>query len=338
MAGIDPVTLFAHVFDPVTVAKCRVALGRDADLTRYTTDDAVLDVDDVLTALGYERVSVYGVSYGTRMAQAFMRRFPSRVRSAVLDGVVPFDSMPLSMAASARRALDQVWAACDQDTRCRNAHPNISADFDRLLHRFDVGAVQTTFAAAGRSITVPFTRGVFGYAIRDLLYQANTVRQLPDMVARALETNDLSPFASAYWDGRAATDKGVNFGLYLSVVCSEDVPFPSDIEISAATTGTFLGRYLFDEYRAACSEWPHAPLAVDARTPVTARVPTLLVSGAFDPVTPPAFAARVAKALPISLAITAPTASHGAALGCPRDAVLYVLEKGTLDGVPPVCR
>ena len=127
-------------------------------------------------------------------------------------------------------------------------------------------------------------------------------------------------------------------GLHLSVLCAEDVPFASDSEIDAATANTFLGRYLFDEYRAACRDWPRGRLASDFRTPVTVRVPTLLVSGFFDPVTPPAFAERVARSLPLSLSSVAPTGSHGSATGCPRAAVLQVLASGSIDGVPDSCR
>lgn len=335
----DPAAVFGHVFDPAVVARCREVLSRDADLTKYTTDDAIADVDDVRAALGYERVSLYGGSYGTRMAQAYMRRFPSRVRSAVIDGVVPFDNaIPLTYAASAQQSVERVWAACQADAGCERAHPHLSADFERLLRRLDAGPVPTTLSAAGRPVTVAMHRGDFGYAVRGLLYNANAVSRLPDMISRAASTGDFREFADYYWSRDATMDRAIAFGTHLTVFCAEDVPFPTEADITAATSGTFLGRYLFDEYRGACLEWPRGRITGDARTPVTAPIPTLLLSGAFDPVTPPAFAERVARSLPLSLSITSPTASHGAALGCPRAAVLYVLGRGTLKGVPEVCR
>ena len=192
----DPAAVFGHVFDPAVVARCREALSRDADLTKYTTDDAIADVDDVRAALGYERVSLYGGSYGTRMAQAYMRRFPSRVRSAVIDGVVPFDNaIPLTYAASAQQSVERVWAACAADAGCQRAHPHLSADFERLLRRLDAGPVPTTLSAAGRPVTVAMHRGDFGYAVRGLLYNANAVSRLPDMIGRAAATGDFREFA-----------------------------------------------------------------------------------------------------------------------------------------------
>jgi pimeloyl-ACP methyl ester carboxylesterase len=338
-AATRPAEAFGHVFNPSVVARCRAALSRDADLTKYTTDDAVADVDQVRAFLGYERVSLYGGSYGTRMAQAYMRRFPARVRSAVIDGVVPFDNaIPLTYAASAQRSVGRVWMACAANPECKAAHRDPAADFDRLLHRFDRGPIDTMVSVNGVATPVRMSRGDFGYAVRGMLYSADMVSRLPDLVAKAADTGDVSEFARAYWSREVSMENRLAFGLHLSVLCAEDVPFPSEADIASATAGTFLGRYLFDDYRAACGLWPRGRVAADARTPVTVKVPTLLVSGAFDPVTPPAFAERVAKGLPLSLAVTAPTGSHGSATGCPRAAALYVLEKATFEGVPTVCR
>lgn len=334
-----PARIFGHVFDPAVVARCRELLARDADLTKYTTDDAIADVDDVRAALGYDRISLFGVSYGTRMVQAYMRRFPTRVRSAVVDGVVPFDNaVPLTYAASAQQSIELVWSACRSNTGCNRAHPKIAASFDQLLRRLDVGPVETTLSAAGTGIRVPFHRGDFAYAVRGILYRASSVSQLPEMVGRAAASADFGEFANAYWTRDVSMDRAIAFGTHLSVFCAEDVPFPSEADVEQATAGTFLGRYLFDEYRNACRDWPRSRIAADARTPVTSRAPTLLVSGAFDPVTPPAFAERVARSLAASLSITVPAGSHGSSYGCPRAAVLHVLQHATLDGVPSVCR
>lgn len=334
-----PAGIFGHVFDPNVVARCRDLLAQGADLTKYTTDEAVADVDDVRAALGYDRISLHGGSYGTRMAQAYMRRFPRRVRSAVIDGVVPFDNaVPVTYAASAQQSIERVFAACRDSAICHLQHPQIAADFERLLDRFDAGPVPTTFSAGGTNVTVPFGRGDFGYAVRGILYAADSVSRLPDMIGRAAASGDFSEFAEAYWSRDVSLDRAIAFGTHLSVFCAEDVPFPTDAEVETATAGTFLGRYLFDEYRNACRSWPRANIAADARTAVTVAVPTLLLSGAFDPVTPPAFAERVAHSLPVSLSIVDPAASHGSSLGCARAAALYVLERGTIGGAPAACR
>jgi len=121
-------------------------------------------------------------------------------------------------------------------------------------------------------------------------------------------------------------------------MCAEDVPFGTDAEADAAAAGTLLGRYVFNEYRALCALWPRATMAGDFRQPVTARAPVLLISGQFDPVTPPEFGERVAKSLPLARHIVVPGGSHGSSPGCPRAAVLHVLTTGTLEGMPQVCQ
>jgi len=336
----DPAAIFGHVYDAAQLTACRDALERDADLTQYTTDAAVADIDEVRAALGYERISVYGGSYGTRMAQGYARRFPERVRAMVLDGVAPFDTvMPLSYAVSAQQSLDRVIAACAATPECRAAHPRLAADFATVLARLDAKpATATVRTPTGTTAAVAMGRGDFAYAVRGILYDAGAVATLPGLIRRAAATGDLSEFAQRYWNRRVSLDATLALGQHLSVLCSEDVPFVDDQEIAPATSGTFLGRYLVDEYRRACGVWPRGSIGGDARALVSARVPALLVSGFFDPVTPPEFADRTARALPLSRTIVAPGSAHGSAQACPRAAVLHVLERGTLDGAPEVCR
>jgi pimeloyl-ACP methyl ester carboxylesterase len=339
-AETDPASIFGHVYDVKHIAACRDVLERDADLTQYTTDRAVADVDDVRAALGYQRISLFGSSYGTRMAQAYMRRFPDRVRSVVLDGVAPMDTvLPLTYAAGTERALERIIGACAANVDCQRAHPRLESELKQLIARLDTTPIQGSVRTSENGVKpVSMHRGDVGYAVRGILYSPAAAAALPGLIARAATSGDGSELAQLYWNRRVRFDDTLALGAHLSVECAEDVPFVSDQEIGPATAGTLLGRYLFDEYRAACGAWRRAAIAPDARKPVTARVPTLLVSGSFDPVTPPEFAERVARWLPRSRTIVSPTGAHGSSTGCARDAVLFVLARGTLDGIPEVCK
>ena len=84
-ADLTPAQLRAHARD------CLASLH--ADPRFYTTSVAVQDLDAVRAALGYARINLYGVSYGTRVAQHYLRRFPGQVRALILDGVVPPDAV-----------------------------------------------------------------------------------------------------------------------------------------------------------------------------------------------------------------------------------------------------
>lgn len=336
----DPAAAFGHVFDPAAVARCRRALEASADLTQYTTDHAVEDVEDIRALLGYEQVSLYGGSYGTRMAQAYLRRYPGRVSAVVLDGVVPFDNaVPVTYARSAQQALERVFAACAATPECRRAHPRPADDMATIQRRLTAGPVRARVTPrSGTPVTVQVSAGDFAYAVRGILYYARTALELPDLLGHAAATGDLSEFAQRYLDRELGFADSLAHGVHFSVFCAEDVPFPTEREIEEATSGTFLGRYLFDEYRHACARWPRAAIRPDARTPVTARVSTLLLSGWFDPSTPPAFAERVAQSLPRSRLIVSPSTSHGSVAGCAQPAAVHLLASGSFTGMPEVCR
>lgn len=334
-----PARAFGHVFDPAGVRRCRTALESNADLTQYTTDAAAEDIEAVRAELGYQHLSIYGASYGTRLAQAYMRRHPDRVKAVVLDGVVPVSvAVPLQYAASAQEALDRVFASCRERDACREAHPSPSDDFKRLLDGFDAGPKPATIRTSGGStVPVMMSRGDFAYAVRGILYVAKDGATLPNMVGRALVKNDVSEFAQRYWDRVDAFSHGFADGLHWSIFCAEDIPFVTEPEIATDTAHTFLGRYLIDEYRTACAEWPRGHIRPDFRTPVAARVPTLLISGVFDPVTPPELADRVTRFLPLARNVVSQTTAHGSMFSCDFGAMLHFLTTGVFADMPTAC-
>ena len=335
-----PATSFGHIFGEGWVRQCRAFLERTADLTQYTTDDAAHDLDDVRAALGYEQISVYGGSYGTRLAQAYMRRYPKRTRAVVLDAAMPLDNKgPLTYAASAQQGLDRVFEDCAANPTCRRAHPDLRGDFARLLDRFRAGPIATSVKPPnGSPVPVRMSLGDFGYAVRGILYSSRLIDDLPNWIGRAASTGDVSMFAQRYWERQRTFSRTFTTGLHFSVLCAEDVAFVGDAEIAGATAGTFLGRYVIDEYRRACAHWPIAQLAPDFRQPVALSVPTLLVSGVFDPVTPPSFAEQIARTLSASRLVVSPQGAHGSVTGCPLTAATFVLQSGTTTGMPDVCR
>lgn len=320
-----PASSFGHLYEGAWLRNCRATLESKADLRQYTSDNSADDLDEVRAALGYAKVSLYGGSYGTRLAQVYMRRFPERVRAAVLDGVVPMDAtIPLTYASTAQDALDRIAAA---------------ADVQRLLDRFASGPVATFVVPPdGPRVAVAMGRGDLGYALRGIMYGADAARILPEMIARAAATGDVQALAQRYWQRAVRFSRGFSEGLHLSVLCAEDVAFIRSDDIEPATTRTFLGRYLVDEYQRACAEWPAAGIPAEFRQPVRSAVPTLLLSGYFDPVTPPAFGERVAKSLTTARHIVSPHTAHGSVTGCAAEAALYVLRTGTIEGLPQVCR
>jgi pimeloyl-ACP methyl ester carboxylesterase len=258
----------------------------------------------------------------------------------VIDGVVPFDNTPvLRYAASAQQSLDRVIAACASSPACGRDHPDLARSFTRLLSRFDHGPIRTTVETPdGRTVPVSMTRGDFGYAVRGALYSSRAPLTLPDRIAFAAASGDVRVFAQMYFDRHVRLSASLADGLHLSVMCAEEISPVRNEAVDGVTAGTFLGRYLFDEYRAACGAWRRGPVAPDFHTPATQGAPVLLLSGFFDPVTPPEFAARVARSLPVARTIVAPGAAHGSTTICGTEAVVHVLKNGSLEGMPAACQ
>ena len=336
----NPAAAFGHVRDPNVIRKCVAALQSRADLTQYTTDVAVADMEELRVRLGYEKVALYGGSYGTRIAQEYLRRHPDRTSAVVIDGVLPFDvGGPLSYARSLDRSIDRMLANCRETPACQRANPNLATDLASLLTRLDQApGTARVRPFTGEAVPVTMTRGDFLYAIRGMLYNAGAPDEIPPLITQAAATGDLSAFAQRYWSRAVMMSRSISYGMHLSVFCPEDVNVLTDAQVATETSSTRMGKYIVDEYRTACALWPKTTVARDFRTPVTARVPVLLVSGKYDPVTPPELADRVAKSLPLARHIIVPDSGHGSASGCPRAAALYVLGHGTLERMPEVCK
>src|SRR5215469_9496595 len=143
--GDDPADLqvfFGELLPSEKVHACREKLERTADLRMYTTSIALDDLDDIRAALGYQKIDLVGISYGTIASQAYLRQHPEHVRSVLLVGVAtPGIKQPLLFAKAAQHALDLLFQDCDADTACHAAYPNLKDEFQQVLARFDKGPV-----------------------------------------------------------------------------------------------------------------------------------------------------------------------------------------------------
>jgi pimeloyl-ACP methyl ester carboxylesterase len=323
---------FGALFPLDHARRCRDALAERARLELYTTAHSVDDVEELRVWLGYPPVNIDATSYGTRVAQVYLRRHPTAVRTAVLTGVAPV-SRPLYVrhAATLRDALDRLVDECAGQTACSAAYPGLRADLSRLLARFADGPVPVRLEAG----EVAFAAGDLAYAIRGLLYGRGS--ELPGMVARAAH-GDLRPLVEYYLERTAwVGDPDEYAGYHFSVLCAEDIRPVTDAEIDAETAGTFMGDHLIRSYRAVCDLWPAARLPSGFLEPVHSSVPTLLVSGSRDPVTPPEGADLVAGTLSRSLHVVVPGAGHGAWGPCVEGLVLELQRTGSVDSLDPSC-
>ncbi len=304
---------------PAAVKRCRERLERDADLRLYTTEIAMADLDEVRAALGYEQINLYGTSYGTRAAQIYMRDFPQRARTVTLKGVVSQSlTMPATHALDAERAWQRLVARCAAEVACRDAYPNLDADFRSVVRRLEqTGVPVEAKAGDSRLVKVRLTRGLFGEAFRNVLYSPAAAARAPAMVA-ALARGDYSPIAQMAFLTRTLTGSELSAGFFLSVTCTEDIPFIALEEAHTLAAQTFGGDYRLRQQRFACEFWPQGRAPRQRGQPVRSEVPVLLFSGDQDPVTPPSQGDEVLKYLPNGRHIVAANNGHafGSLQGC----------------------
>jgi pimeloyl-ACP methyl ester carboxylesterase len=286
--------------------------GYDADVRFYTTTIAMDDLDDVRAHLGYERINLYGGSYGTRAALVYLRRHEGHVRSLVLDGVSPTDMrIPLFAARDAQRALDKLLDACAADSTCNSTYPSLGTRIRSLLQRLEASPPRVRMAhpRTGLVEEVQVEARVMASILFGALYSPVTASLVPVLVQQAEQDRFESLFALGLAGGAAA--ENMSIGMQLSVLCSEDASRFMDDDIARETAGSVFGSHLLSGQRRACALWPKGVVAPAFYEPVRSDVPALILSGDVDPITPPSWGEAVAKHLPNARHVAVPATGHG---------------------------
>ena len=286
---------------------CRADLERKADLRFYGTAQAIDDLDAVRAALGHAQINLWGTSYGTRVALAYLGRHEARVRSATLDAVVPPDvRLPEAMGQGAADALQKTFDDCAARPACAAAFPDLAARFRALVERLETSPLEATAPdpRTGAPHAVSLTAEALTSTVRNLLYDPDLAALLP-LTLTSLERGDARGFL-AQADALTRATGDVSEGMHLCVFCGEDFARAGE----AAAHGLF-GRQVAASYAQACARWPRGEAPEWLFEPVRSGVPVLILSGALDPVTPPAFGERVLATLSNARHVVAPGLSHG---------------------------
>jgi pimeloyl-ACP methyl ester carboxylesterase len=302
------------------------------------------DLDDVRAGLGYEKINIIGGSYGTRATQEYVRRHRDHVRAIILHGVsLTGQLMPRDFPQDAERAINGVLDECSADAACHAAFPDLRADKKAVLDRLLQGPIEVDVKFPENSATarhVRLSRDLAAEAVRYMLYSASGGSRLP-LFLHLAAGGDFTPLAQAALFFRQNIVASSGSGLYLSVTCAEDLPFIKQGEGERNGQNTFLGDYRLRQQREACAEWPRGDVSKDYGQLIHSDVPALLLTGEWDPVTPPAYAETVAKNLPSSLRIIVPSGGHGfnglEGLGCIDNLIAEFVNRGTPKGLDTLC-
>ncbi|MEZ4516940.1 MAG: alpha/beta fold hydrolase [Chloroflexota bacterium] len=285
------------------------------DVSAFNSLQNAADVESIREALGYDEYNFYGVSYGTLLGLHLMREHPEGLRSVILDSVAPTDiNFIEEVASSENRVYDEVFAYCEEDPSCREAYPNLEQRYFNLIDQLNESP--TTITITDSETGESYDALVDGTTLRSIMYQLLYVARMyavfPKIVSD-MESGDFS-YVEAMWP-LFVFDQSVSEGMYYSVICAEDADFDPALlsldglrPVIAETAREDLQSYLD-----ACRLWPVDLLPDEVDDPVSSDIPTLLLSGRFDPITPPAFAQAAAVDLTHAYTVLDPTASHGVA-------------------------
>ncbi len=295
-------------------------------LAFYTTTLAMQDADAVRAKLGYEKINIAGVSYGTRAVLEYARLFPQRVRRALIDGVAPPDMvLPASASADNQAALDALIKSCELNAGCAKSYPNLRRDW-RALMDAPSRSVKALNPMTGREDTVTLDRVALTGLVRGPLYVPAIAAGLPHAISEAAAGRWTPILGLATMMGGATS--GMSWGMHFSVLCSEDHP---RIAQSKEVAGIDFGEHFAAMYRAVCADWPKAVIDPAYYTVPSAQFPVLVLSGGADPVTPPRHGEHVAQKLGANAQhVVVPEAGHGViGIGCMTDLVFKFFDVKT---------
>jgi len=282
---------------PGFAARCAQGLAGKADPRFYTTTQAVADLDAVRAALGVAQVDLIGVSYGTRVAQQYAATHPQHTRALVLDGVAPNDLVVGGeFARTFERALSLQVEHCRRLPQCRQRYPHdLRAQLRTLKTRLAAAPAQVDYRdpATGESTTGTLTADTVVGLSHLFSYMPQMAALLPVVLDEADHGRYAPLMALAQMMEREVGGQ-VTRGRQWSVVCAEDADrFRADPADADTVLGDTMGKAFF----AACKSWPTGTRPAGFTAPLKSDVPALLLSGEFDPVTPPEYAERVLKGL-----------------------------------------
>lgn len=310
----------------------------DADVTLYTQELANVDIHEILQALGYERINIYGGSWGTRAGLLYAHRFPEHVRTLVLDGNLPLaNPAPLYATSDAEGALEDLFADCAEDTACREAFPELEQMFSRAVEALEGDGVRVSIdePTTGEPLSLVLTKDIFVSGLREVLYVPELSRIVPLIIAQAVNHDYRALGAvSSYFE----TATAMTIGAHLTIMCSEELPRMAADEIEREMKSGFLGRAFFETYENACGVWPKAPPPAIYSEKVSSNAPALILSGEVDPITPPRWGEVMAGALPNSLHLVASESGHGVATqGCAPELIEQFIDNADFKQIDGAC-
>ena len=303
---------------------CRKILSTEKgiDLDTYNSASTATDVVDIASAMGYESFNLYGASYGTLLALTIMRDYPTDIRSVVLDGVLPLQVNHFhSLYANRAATLEELFLQCKADPECSRRYPDLAETFWRAVERYtdDPFILRYYDRYADDTFEEEFDGKFVVGRVVSSLRNARWIPYVPFLI------NEIAEGDVAVADGWARPIYNIinepidNSAAWVSMSCYSFGP-SMDRDILASDRGAH-SKFANPKFPLLapdlCDRWQEIPVDPIEDEPVVSDIPTLLLSGQFDPATPPRWADLAAETLSNSYSFVLPMTGHGVGISTP---------------------
>lgn len=277
------------------LAECKKKIQQNGvDLEGYNSRENAADFEDLRKALGYKKWNLYGVSYGSRLGLTIMRDFPKSVRSAILLGVYPPQSNLFGdRVRSIEKSLLTVFQKCEDNKDCNSRYSNLKERLQEVLLKMETEPFR--FDYNGNPFVLN-SHDAFALLFVSL-YDRHTIGNIP-LYIEALENNDSKPVIE-FIRSLESFYSLFNLPMNYSVDAYEELPFFDESDLDKAIEQSeFESAFSFYNLGVKLlSDW-HSYRATNIENqPVVSKIPTLMLSGSLDQVTPPSNATRALKYL-----------------------------------------
>ncbi|MDE2858932.1 MAG: alpha/beta hydrolase [Chloroflexota bacterium] len=292
--------------------------GNNIRFETFHSANNARDIVNVLLSLGYEQWNLVGVSYGSRLALAIMRDHPQYLRSVILDSVYPPQAdIFLDSFYSGERALQEVFAACAASATCSERYPDLGSVFYKLYHSLNREPETATYSPPQyKALEIEIS----GYRLYDWvfswLYDVQFIKRIPNLIYD-LHLGRLQD-AVSYGVAHEALIRNNSLGMHYTVQCQEEHISSSYRDYAGLIAAhPHLSGYLDYPVEGSatlarlCEMWGAKARPDSANSPVKSDVPALLLSGEFDPITPPSYADMAHETLSVSYNYLLPHVGHG---------------------------
>ena len=326
------------------MGKCLASL--DADPRFYTTAAAMRDLDEARAALGYDKINLFGISYGVAAEQVYMRMFPEHVRAVVMDHGTALD-LPFFYVKprASQYALDQVFAYCEEDEKCHAAYPDIRGDWKKILDRLAEGPVVTTYIAPGQDTPVSVTLEGLADAMHQLMYKSGTYVQIPSLI-HVLSTNeDWTPIVESYAEQQRLSSNGDGDNRILLmphvIFCFEPAWGIQPEQVDRFSPGSYYSDLVLEwaqNEQKLCAALPKPDPSLIYGPGTPAPLSALMFNSLIDPQNPPFHMDLALKEFTKSRLVVEPTEGHDtSASRCRWSIVAQYIEQGSVDGLDTSC-